>query len=184
MGSGKLLLAAQKKYGIENFRKEVLFVFDSEAAMNAKEKEIVSENFCKRDDTYNLCVGGQGGFSHINSTKKNLYGKNGHKGYGGENLKPVNKQKFIDEGRWDSYCKNISSGLKKLYASGHSGHFLGKSHSEDTKRKIGNVNAEKQSGTKNSQFGSMWITNDIESRKIKSNNVIPNGWRKGRIIKT
>lgn len=29
MGSGKYLLRAQEKYGIKNFRKEVLFVFET-----------------------------------------------------------------------------------------------------------------------------------------------------------
>ena len=37
-------------------------------------------------------------------------------------------------------------------------------------------------GKGNSQYGSIWITNGYESRKIKSNEVLPEGYRKGRII--
>lgn len=67
MGSGKMLRQAQKKYGIENFYKEILYVFEAEEEMNLKEKELVTEEFCLREDTYNICVGGQGGFSYINN---------------------------------------------------------------------------------------------------------------------
>ena len=60
-GSGKKLLAAIKKYGKENFSKEILFVFETEQEMNDKEKELITEDFVKRPDTYNVGVGGEGG---------------------------------------------------------------------------------------------------------------------------
>lgn len=37
-----------------------------------------------------------------------------------------------------------------------------------------------RSGRKNSQFGTRWITNGIENRKISKSEAIPLGWRKGR----
>jgi len=67
MGSGKRLKQAINKYGIENFKKEILFIFYTEEEMNRKEAEIVTEEFCLRNDTYNICVGGKGGFSYINT---------------------------------------------------------------------------------------------------------------------
>ena len=54
MGSGKLLKLAIKKYGIDNFTKEILFVFDNEQEMNDKEKELVVVS----EESYNLCEGG------------------------------------------------------------------------------------------------------------------------------
>jgi hypothetical protein len=67
MGSGKLLLHAVKKHGVENFEKTILHVFDNEADMNSKEAELVTEEFCDRKDTYNLCPGGKGGWGFVNA---------------------------------------------------------------------------------------------------------------------
>lgn len=72
LGSGKNLKRAFEKHGRSNFKKEILFVFDNEQEMNDKEIEIVNEDFVARKDTYNLCVGGQGGFSFVNNNR-NLY---------------------------------------------------------------------------------------------------------------
>jgi len=58
LGSGLYLRNAINKHGIENFKKEVLFMFGNEQEMLGKEAEIVNEEFLKRDDVYNLCHGG------------------------------------------------------------------------------------------------------------------------------
>ena len=82
-GSGKLLLYAINKYGIENFTKEILFVFNNPEEMYAKEAEIVNEDFLSEENTYNLKIGGSGGFDYINSlpyvqSKRSEWGKLGH----------------------------------------------------------------------------------------------------------
>lgn len=38
-------------------------------------------------------------------------------------------------------------------------------------------------GSKNSQYGTFWITNGVDSKKAKSENDIPDGWYKGRRMK-
>lgn len=57
-GSGKALKCAIKKYGISNFKYEVLEVLSSEQAMIEREKQLVTEEFCARQDTYNIMPGG------------------------------------------------------------------------------------------------------------------------------
>lgn len=50
--------SAVNKYGVGNFKRETLFVFDTlEEAIN-KEIELVDEEFIKRKDTYNIALGG------------------------------------------------------------------------------------------------------------------------------
>ena len=64
LGSGLHITASIKKYGKENFSKEVLFIFDNAEEMELKEIELVNETFIKRSDTYNKAQGGQGGKMH------------------------------------------------------------------------------------------------------------------------
>lgn len=61
LGSGKYLSAAIKKYGKNNFKKEILFIFDNEHEMNLKEIELVNEELVNSEMTYNLGIGGEGG---------------------------------------------------------------------------------------------------------------------------
>ena len=68
MGSGRVLKDAIKKYGKENFIKEILFVFETREEMNQKEKDLITEDFVNRNDTYNVGVGGEGG-SHFKNKK-------------------------------------------------------------------------------------------------------------------
>ncbi len=187
LGSGKMLHRAIKKHGIENFEKEILFVFDNEQEMNAKEAELVTEAFCKEDTNYNLCPGGQGGWGYLNASGIN------HKNSA---FKSSEWQKIFQQKAEQTRIKNssnsihiqivsdkISTGLKLYYNSGGTGSFTGKLHSDETKAKMSLAQKDKHTGNKNSQFGSMWITNGIQCTKIKKNDIIPEGWYKGRIMK-
>jgi hypothetical protein len=60
LGSGIFIKKAIKKYGADNFKKELLFVFDNKKDMIDKEIEIVNENFVEKPETYNMAKGGCG----------------------------------------------------------------------------------------------------------------------------
>lgn len=66
MSSSQLVKYAIAKYGVENFSKSVLHILDSRLEMFDKEREIVNEEFVKRKDTYNIKLGGTGGWEHWN----------------------------------------------------------------------------------------------------------------------
>lgn len=59
LGSGTALLNAIKKYGRQNFSKEVLFIFYKEKDALNKEKELITLDVINSDDYYNLAKGGQ-----------------------------------------------------------------------------------------------------------------------------
>lgn len=90
MGSGKHIKAVIAKYGVENFEKRILRFCSSEDDMRRKESEIVNEEFVKRTDTYNLKVGGYGGF---------------RKGYVSLCGKQVSVEEFYANDNYEGVCK-------------------------------------------------------------------------------
>lgn len=175
MGSGKQLKRAQTKHGIENFKKEILFQFDNEDEMNAKEAELVTEEFCLRKDTYNLCPGGQGGFGYINNNsdivaKRTITRRENTKWK--DSTMRTGRKNFTDE------SNRVKATLvrNEKYPNGTLG-FMGKTHSSET---IAKMRRSKNVGQANSQFGTFWITDGQENRKLKQGECIPEGWKKGR----
>lgn len=177
MGSGKLLQRAITKYGLDNFKKEVLFVFDNPEDMFAKEAEIVNEDFLSEENTYNLKVGGFGGFDYLNSSK--YYNSTHTKSH----LDMMVEKRKLKHPNGTFYGKSLSEesrlkiSLKKMGRKT----FAGKTHSDETKAKISSAN-KTMTGDRNSQFGTIWITDGIKSKKIKKEDQIPPGWSRGRII--
>lgn len=186
MGSGLLLRKAIAKYGIQDFKKEYLAIYNNSEEMFNMESILVDEYFINRDDTYNLKLGGSGGFDYVNqnlSTEDRLKIVNlayvPHKNsilakYGVDH---ISKIPYVKE--------KISNFLKQQHAAGlidTSG--LIREHTEETKRKIGSKNSIHQQGSSNSQYGTMWIynTSTFDSKKITKETPIPDGWVKGRKI--
>lgn len=60
MGSGTYLKAVIKKEGLSNFKREILFDFQTREEMLVKEKELVNIEFVLDPMTYNLAEGGYG----------------------------------------------------------------------------------------------------------------------------
>lgn len=173
MGSGKYLKYAQEKYGMENFEKEILFVFETPEEMYQKEAEIVTEDFIATENTYNLKIGGFGGWDYLNSTGLNNSTKTKDQ---------LRRGGLALKGRKPS--ENTLNSVKKRHAEGKVKYdnFTGKFHNDETKKKIGEKNSKNQSGVGNSQYGTMWITDGNSNKKIKKNEPIPVGWKKGRVF--
>jgi hypothetical protein len=70
-GSGKAIIAALKKYGINNFKREILAFCKNEHEMFEKEKQIVTQQIVEDKQSYNLKPGGTANFYFINKNKLN-----------------------------------------------------------------------------------------------------------------
>lgn len=57
-GGGTILKHYQRLYGFDNFKKDILFIFDNEKDALNKEMELVSSVFIARADNFNVSIGG------------------------------------------------------------------------------------------------------------------------------
>ncbi len=183
MGSGKIIKRAIKKYGIENFTKEILEYFDTYDQALAREAEIVDDDFLLREDIYNLRRGGTGGFDYINRTmsrEKRI--EISTKGAAGRDKISVEDKKSF--GKLGSAVSRTSTAQKLQYAAGRINGFLEKSHSKETKDRIGKENSFNQLGNKNSQFGTRWawVNKNGIIKKIKLSlldDYLTDNWKRG-----
>ncbi len=195
MGSGKYLINAQEKHGIENFEKEILEVFDNSEAMFEMESKLVNEDFVNRTDTYNLKEGGCGGFDYINNNvelriKKNREAMKKAKQNGAkENSDRTQKYLRENDFEWvERYCKALRDGSRRFYENGGKGSFTGRIHTDETKSKMSEAKKGVYDGVKNPSYGTMWVHSLTEkvSKTIKKDEFSDweaKGWLKGRKMK-
>jgi hypothetical protein len=191
MGSGKLISRAIKKYSLENFRKYILVICESEEQACFFEKEIVNEEFVKDKNTYNLVLGGRGSWYRANqlftSEDRRRNGSIGGKIFSNKiKSDPIMKELFSEKitksliSRWKNETYREKHRLDRIWT--------GKRHTEEAKRKIGKANSVHQTGQGNSQFGTVWINNPLlkMSKKVKKDELeswLEKGWIKGRRCK-
>lgn len=190
LGSGTLLKRSIAKYGRSAFRKDILFVFDNEQEMNAKEAEIVSELFIQSDDTYNLKVGGEGGWDYNNVVNPHSRDRCGIALQDMYRNNPIlDKQRRDNLSDYMSNLEGLDDRIRKMNKVIKSkypeGVWKGKRHKEESKKKIGDKSKIHQKGSGNSMYGTKWIYSLEEkvSKRIDKESEVPEGWNIGRKIK-
>jgi hypothetical protein len=139
LGSGSILKYAIKKYGEENFKREILYVFPTKEEAIIKEMEIVNNDLINSPNTYNLRLGGDGGWSYINEVlNQNIQYKNQFKKKVQEGVR-----KSIESGKMDESFR--LNGIRFAKMNKEKLPFLGKSHSSITREKISENNGSKLS---------------------------------------
>jgi hypothetical protein len=179
MGSGKMLRHSIRKYGVETHTKEILEYLPNREKLILREKEIVNKELIGDGKCMNLKEGGSGGFSNKEHMLKCSKA-------GNSKQKELRKtDSLFSENIRKKHSKNQLLRLKvnpEKYKNFKSD-WNGKKHKESSKKLIGEKSSINQKGKNNSQYGTCWITNDIENKKILKGDKIPNGWRLGRKIK-
>jgi len=186
IGSGDRIRKSIKKYGKENFDFEILDFFPNRETLKENEKNMITEEFLRNKLCMNICLGGGGGYISPEGTKKGRQKTDEIlKEKYGDNFRSIISKRFHDEMSEEKkieYRLKISKSLKERYKETH-GTFQGKKHSEQSKKMMSETKKGTGIGKKNSQFGTRWITNGCDNKKINTSDVIPSGWYLGRKIK-
>lgn len=160
LGSGVVLTRSIYKHGKEAFKRETLQICSSWEEAKIKEQLIVTEEFCKRDDTYNICVGGTGGNTMIQYSenqkqlvfdkRRETRDRTGSRIYLGEKL-----------------CK-AQERMKRVRIQPNN---KGRIHTEQSRRNM--LKGNKSPGTR-------WITNGKDTKRLYPGNNLPSDWFFGR----
>lgn len=178
LGSGKRMRYSINKHGKDNHKLIILEFVSTREELKAREKEIINLNEIAKVECMNLMVGGTGGFISVEQQRhrSRCAGKALHK-----------KMRDNEEFR-KLQCEKLSNSVQKAMDGGKmktwkdTYNWTGKKHSEESKKKISESKKDQGKGKNNSQFGKCWITNEIINKKIYRGDVIPEGWRLGRVM--
>lgn len=172
LGSGTNIRNLIRSHGPEAFDFQILEYFDSSKKVLTREAEVVNENLLQDPLCLNIRLGGKGGWDYVN--------QNLSKEYLVERARKAGSHPCSWKG------ETLSEETKRKIGQANRGKqtwWKGRSHSEETKQRMSKSLEGKAARTKNSQFGTIWITNGSENQKIKKTDSIPEGWDRGRYIK-
>jgi len=175
LGSGKRLYYELNKYGKENFKIEILNYFNLREDLVQGEINLITDEDLKNLNCLNLSKGGCGGIHNEEHYRKFVKGP--------KNLTSWNeKQKELrKDPEWVKWLAiKTTMGQKKIGFNYKT--FIGKTHTPETIKKMKESRKGQSNGENNSQYGTCWITNNIENKKIFKGDLIPEGWRLGRVL--
>lgn len=182
LGSGLAIQRAVAKYGKEAFEKIILRSFDTSEEAFTYEKEIITKEIVESDLYYNMSFGGiGGGIIFTESVRKSMSdaaikrcAEGRHSQLGKPKTKTqIEKMNNTNHEKWskdptshnrygtkhsDEARKNLSIAARKRYRSPEEKVRLGKSTG-----------------------GSSWYNNGTINKRIKSGEVAPEGYTKGRL---
>jgi hypothetical protein len=175
-GSGKKL-----KERNDPFEFTILEYYNSQDELNDAERDLVGDLWWTDEKCLNMKEGGTGGWDAINKNLDRSYMLT-------EEYRHTMRVLMLErhaKGLQNTFTKEDSIKgtlrMKELYPQGT---WLGKTHTEESKKKIGLNSAKHQKGKGNSQYGKMWVTDGMQSQKIHKTDTIPEGFRRGRVMGT
>lgn len=166
IGSGVALLEAIRKYGRENFTREILAYGNTEDELNQLEEYYIAlHNATERNDYYNIHAGGKSGnkFAGWSEERLNEFRQRMSKKYTGQNNPrygvPCSEEtkERIRQARLNSSATTFQSKefLEKMsrVTSGENNGMYGRRHSEESRRRMSENSKGITAGEKNGMYG-------------------------------
>lgn len=174
MGSGKRLRFSLNYHGKNNHKVEILEYCENRTELKNRERDIVNEELLNEDLCMNLVLGGDEG--PLNKKDRVAKAKKANK---------IRNDKYKNDPEFREMLREkLSKGIKRSYDNGRKGmnHFSwkGKTRTDEVKRKMSESSKGMGKGEKNSQYGTCWITDGENNKKMKKTDSIPEGWVLGK----
>lgn len=181
LGSGTRLKENIEQYGRENFIRRIIATFnDAQLALQLEHQLVTDAKISPL--CLNVTNGGMN-FDFINEHNLNNSVSNAQLGARALIEKRMSDANFNEF--WLSQMKNgFTDEVRKKLSNASKGRqaFLNHKHSENTKLKM-SLKAHERTGSKNSQFGTFWITNGVINKKWADKlGAIPENFYKGRVM--
>ena len=178
LGSGRRIWLSILKHGKENHTREILEMLEDRSSLKERERELVNEEMLQDPMCMNLMIGGDGGFISVEQqAKRSSAGGLAAK----SKLAELHKDPIWKKNRVEAISKAVK--LAVLEGRLKTDTFTGKSHSTKTLIQMQKSHKGKHIGSKNSQYGTCWIHNEKQSKKIKRielSDFLMVGWIEGR----
>lgn len=172
LGSGKRIKAEVKKYGKENFRKEILERVSSRKLLQEREAQIVNAALLQDPLCLNLKNGGEGGGKIWSKEHALVLHTAGHKAMTASLTSEQRSARSVKTNATRKIRGNQTNPIAATEAARLS-----------AKRKVTMQERGHMQGEKNSQFGTCWVTNGSEVVKIKKDfleEYLAKGYSRGR----
>lgn len=184
LGSGKALRADIRLLGRAAFKRETLFVFDNPEDAIAMERQIVTKEFCKRHDTYNLVAGGCGSFVYVHSIDTWVGSPQHRQQQLAMTATTKSRRSKTLKQRWATDPEARERHQKGIERSkAERGHW-GPSHQKPAaRRRISAAMKEKSAAGQHPCRGTKWMTKSGEVKKVPARDVerfVREGWLFGR----
>lgn len=142
LGSGFHLKKAIEKYGRNKFKKDIIKIFDDPKNAYELETQIVNEDFIKSNNTYNIVLGGKGGYLGEQANQKRIISLKGSVHTEERKIKISLARKGQTSPRkgvtlsQTTKDKISETRIKNGLAFGENNPMYNKKHSNDTKNKM------------------------------------------------
>ena len=179
LGSGRRLWNSINYHGKENHKKEIIEFCLNREDLKQKEKEIVNVELINDHFCMNLQLGGGGGF--INEEHMMKVSKAGNKEF---------LEKMQDDEYRKEFSKKMSESNKKQFLDGRREkiyfyNWSGKTHSQETKKKLSEIKKGTGVGENNSVYGRKWMTKNFKNKMVKPEELnlhLESGWVFGKYV--
>ena len=161
VGSGTRLKHLIYKHGKEIFNMEILEFLPNRESLKKREIEIVNSDLLLEEKCMNLKPGGYGGFNNKEHMMK--VSKAGNKEF---------LEKMQDDEYRKEFSKKLSDANKKQFLDGRREkiyfyNWSGKTHSQETKKKLSEIKKGTGVGENNSVYGRKWMNKGGENKMVK-----------------